>query len=62
MKVADFYNEVSRRVDMEKTKINVAECKRVLSEAFAVLAKMDAAEVLDTVAKGVAGAKKKAGK
>jgi hypothetical protein len=62
MKVTDFYNEVSRRVDTEKTKINVAECKRVLAEAFAVLATMDAAEVLDTVSKGVAGAKKKSGK
>lgn len=59
MKLSDFYNEVSRRVDTDTTKINVAETKRVLSEAFLVLAKMDAADFADTVAKGVAQAKKK---
>ena len=34
MKLNDFYNEVSKRVDTEKTSITVAETKRVLSEAF----------------------------
>ena len=62
MKLTDFYNEVSRRVDTEKTSITVAETKRVLSEAFLVLAAMDAAEFADTVSKGVAQAKKKAAK
>ena len=62
MKLTDFYNEVSRRVDTEKTSITVAETKRVLSEAFLVLAAMDAAEFADTVSKGVAQAKKKATK
>ncbi len=60
MKITDFYNEVSRRADTEKTKIGAAETKRVLSEAFQVLAKMDAAELADTLAKGLAVAKKKA--
>ena len=62
MKLTDFYNEVSRRVDTEKTSITVAETKRVLSKAFLVLAAMDAAEFADTVSKGVAQAKKKAAK
>ncbi len=62
MKLTDFYNEVSRRVDTEKTSITVAETKRVLSEAFLVLAAMDAAEFADTVSKGVAQAKRKAAK
>lgn len=60
MKLNDFYDAVSRRGDTSKTKINVAETKRVLSEAFAVLAAMDAAECADTLAKGLAQAKKKA--
>ncbi len=62
MKLTDFYNEVSRRVDTEKTSITVAETKRVLSEAFLVLAAMDAADFADTVSKGVAQAKRKAAK
>jgi hypothetical protein len=55
----DFYNEVSRRVDTDKTKINVAETKRVLSEAFKLLAEQDAASCADVIAKGLATAKKK---
>lgn len=62
MKLSDFYNEVSRRVDTDKTSISVAETKRVLSEAFLVLAQMDAADFADTVSKGVAQAKRKAKK
>lgn len=62
MKLTDFYNEVSRRVDTEKTAITVAETKRVLSEAFLILAAMDAAEFADTVSKGVSQAKRKAAK
>ncbi len=62
MKLTDFYNAVSRRVDTDKTAISVAETKRVLSEAFLELAAMDAAEFADTVAKGVAQAKKKTSK
>lgn len=59
MKLTDFYNEVSRRVDTDKTAISVAETKRVLSEAFMVLAGMDAAESADTISKGLTTAKKK---
>ena len=62
MKLTDFYNEVAKRADTEKTTITVAETKRVLSEAFLVLAAMDAAEFADTVSKGVLQAKKKAAK
>ena len=61
MKLSDFYNEVARLVDTDKTAINAAETKRVLSEAFLVLAAMDAAEFADTVSKGLATAKKKLG-
>ena len=59
MKLTDFYNEVAKRVDTAKTSINAAETKRVLSEAFLVLAEMDAAELSDTLAKGLALAHKK---
>lgn len=59
MKLNDFYNEVSRRVDTDKTAISAAETKRVLSEAFLVLAGMDAAESADTISKGLNTAKKK---
>lgn len=59
MKLTDFYNEVSRRVDTDKTAISVAETKRVLSEAFLVLAGMDATESADTISKGLTTAKKK---
>ena len=59
MKLADFYNQVSRQADTAKTAISATETKRVLSEAFLVLAQMDAAEAADTIAKGLATAKKK---
>lgn len=62
MKLSDFYNEVANRADTEKTSITVAETRRVLSEAFLVLAAMDAAEFADTISKGVSQAKKKAAK
>ncbi len=60
MTLNDFYNEVSRRADTDKTKITVSETKRVLSEAFKVLAELDAAPCLELLAKGIANAKKKA--
>lgn len=60
MNLTEFYNQVSRRVDTGKTSINVAETKRVLSEAFVVLSKMKAPEATSLIAKGIAaGAKKK---
>ena len=61
MKLNDFYNHVAALVDTDTTKINVAETKRVLSVAFAELEKLDAAELADTIAKGLAQAKKKRG-
>lgn len=62
MNLSEFYNEVSRRVDTDKTSISAAETKRVLSEAFLVLAGMDAADFADIVAKGTKTAKKKLSK
>lgn len=59
MNLSQFYDEVTRRVDTDKTKINAAETKRVLSEAFKVLAKMDSSAMLEVLAKGVANAQKK---
>ncbi|MCR9115985.1 MAG: hypothetical protein NXI22_03440 [bacterium] len=62
MKLTDFYNEVARRADTDKTQISVADTKRVLSEAFLVLAAMDGPELMDTLSKGVTTAAKKAAK
>lgn len=61
MTISDFYNEVSRKVDTDKTKINVAETKRVLSEAFKILAAMSAADAFDVVGKCITTAAKKKG-
>lgn len=58
MKLNDFYNEVSRRADTGKTSITAAETKRVLSEAFLVLAGMDATDLANTISKGLTTAKK----
>ena len=62
MKLSDFYNEVSRLTDTDKTQINAAETKRVLAVAFDLLAKMDATEMADTLSKGLSQAKKRAAK
>lgn len=59
MTLSEFYNEVSRRTDTAGTAINIAETKRVLSEAFLLLQSYDAATVLDLIAKGLAAARKK---
>ena len=61
MNVNEFYNEVSRKVDTDKTAIGVAETKRVLSEAFKILAAMPTAEAFDVVAKAISNAAKKLG-
>ncbi len=61
MKLSDFYNEVSRHADTAGTRIGVAETKRVLAVAFDVLAKMNAAELADVMAKGLAAAEKRKG-
>lgn len=60
MNLNDFYNEVCRRVDTDKIQVTAADTKRVLSEAFKVLAAMDAASCSEIVAKGLTTAKKKA--
>ncbi|MBY0231841.1 MAG: hypothetical protein K2W96_21375 [Gemmataceae bacterium] len=62
MTLSEWYDEVARHADTDKTKINAADVKRVMSEAFKALVKLDAATVAELVAKGLAGAKKKAGK
>ncbi len=59
MKLTDFYSEVSRRADTDKTKIGAADTRRVLSEAFGTLSELNAAEAADVVAKGLATAAKK---
>ena len=61
MNINDFYNEVSRKVDTEKTQINAAETKRVLSEAFKILAAMPTAEAFDIISKSISHAAKKLG-
>jgi len=62
MKLTDFYNNVARSADTDKTAISVADTKRVLSEAFLHLAKLDAADCADTLAKGLVAAQKKIAK
>lgn len=59
MKLNEFYNEVARRADTDKTNIGVADTKRVLSEAFLYLASLDGPDMIDTIAKGIATAAKK---
>jgi hypothetical protein len=59
MNLNEIYDEISRRTDTEKTKINVAETKRVISELFKILAGMDAAGSAEIVSKGLSAAKKK---
>jgi hypothetical protein len=62
MTLSEFYDAVARRADTDTTKITAADTRRVLSEAFKVLAKCNTTTCLDVVAKGVAtAAKKKAG-
>jgi hypothetical protein len=61
MTLNEFYNEVARQADTDTLKIGAADTKRVLATAFTLLAKQDAATVLDLVAKGLAAAKRKAG-
>ncbi len=59
MTLTEFYNEVSRHTDTDKTQIGVSDTKRVLAVAFSLLATMETAAVLDLVSKGVATAAKK---
>jgi hypothetical protein len=59
MTLTEFYDEVARRADTAKTKINAAETRRVLAEAFKVLAALDSASFAEVVSKGLTTAKKK---
>jgi hypothetical protein len=59
MTLGNFYDEVSRRVDTDKTKINAAATKRVLSEAFKYLSSMDSATFSGLIAQGTAKGKSK---
>jgi len=62
MRVSDFQNEVARRVDTDKTEINVAETKRVLGQAFEVLAELPADEAMDVISKSLAAAARRIAK
>lgn len=62
MNLTNFYNEVSRRTDTRGTKINVAETKRCLSEAFNLLAELPSEEAFLLVANGLKRNKAKKGK
>jgi hypothetical protein len=59
MTLNDFYSEVSRKADTDTTKISAAETRRVLSEAFKVLAGLSTAVAFDVVARGIENADKK---
>jgi hypothetical protein len=59
MKLSDFYNTVARQADTEKTAINAAETKRVLSVAFTVLSEMSIVDATEVIAKGLSTAHKK---
>ena len=61
MTLNDFYNEVARQADTGTLKIGAADTKRVLATAFTILAKQDAATVLELIGKGLTTAKKKSG-
>jgi hypothetical protein len=62
MTLNDFYNEVSRHTDTDTLQIGASETKRVLAVMFTLLAKMDTAEAVGIIAKGLENAKKKQGK
>lgn len=49
----DIYNEVARRADKQKIKLNVAETKRVLACFFDVLEDQKPAVAFDVIAKGL---------
>jgi ribosomal protein S7 len=59
MSISDFYNEVARKADTDKTKIGAAETKRVLSEAFKILAAMPGPDMMDVLSKCITNAAKK---
>jgi hypothetical protein len=60
MTLNEFYDAVARVADTAKTKISAAETRRVLSEAFKVLATLDGPSLTVLLAKGLQNAKTKA--
>lgn len=62
MTLSEFYSEVAKRADTDKTQISAAVTSRVLSEAFQVLCAMDATEMVKVVSQGLTKAKSKAAK
>ena len=62
MNLKDFYTAVATEADTDKQKINASEVSRVLSVAFGILVKHDAATVTAVIAKGLETAAKKAAK
>ncbi len=60
MTLTDFYNEVARHADTPTQKIGASETKRVLAVAFSILHKMEVAEAMLVLTKGLEQAKKKA--
>lgn len=59
MKLTDFLNEVARRADTDKVKINAAETKRVIAVFFDLLEDLKPEEAFDIIAKGLAQAGKR---
>ena len=59
MKFKDFLIAVAQSSDTGKTAVNAAEVNRVISEAFKVLAKQDAAIAASIVSQGLTLAAKK---
>jgi hypothetical protein len=59
MNLNELYDEVARKADTDKIKVTAADTRRVLSEAFKVLASLDAATCTEVLAKGLSTAKKK---
>lgn len=60
MTLTEFYNEVSRKADTDPgTQINVAETKRVLSEAFLLMSEMETADAIGVLVAGMKRAKSK---
>lgn len=62
MTLKEFYNAVAAEADTDSTKIGAAEVSRVLSVAFSIMVKHDAATVAAVIAKGLENAAKKAAK
>lgn len=62
MNLKDFYTAVAAEADTDTLKIGAADVSRVLSVAFSILVKHDAATAAALIAKGLETAAKKAAK